>query len=104
MTKTVGIFNSREVDGATLTRVMAWLSRMESAFESHFGSLEGIPSHCLLHVAIQLLDDRAKTFVSWYVDVQTTRRDSFRCKLCKNFGLDECQVKTKLWRCHLGLY
>ena len=93
------VFDSREFDGATRTRVMAWLSRMESTFELHFGSLEGIPSHRLLCVAVQLLDDRAKTHVCLHVDVQTASWESFRRRLCKRFGSNERLVKSMLWCC-----
>ena len=78
---------------------MAWLSRMESAFELHFSLLEGIPSHRLLRVAVQLLDDSPKTHVCHHVDVQTMSWESFKRELCKHFRLNERQVKNVLCRC-----
>ena len=73
---------------------------MESAFELHFGSLEGIPSHRLLCIAVQLLDDRAKTHFCCYVDVQTASWEAFKSELCKRFRLNERQVKNMLWLYH----
>ena len=63
----VSVFDSREVDDAPCTRITAWLSRMESAFELHFGLLKGIPLLRLLHIPVQLLDpvQRHMSAIMW---------------------------------------
>ena len=48
LTKTVGMFDSRMADNVPRTKVSAWLNRLESALELHFGPLGDVSCERLL--------------------------------------------------------
>ena len=50
LTKAVGTFDLRMAGDVPCTKVLAWLSRVESALELHFGVPKNIPHNRLLRM------------------------------------------------------
>ena len=98
LTKTVGMFDSRMSDNVPRTKVSAWLNRLESALELHFGPLGDVSCERLLRVVLQIVDDHTKTFVQTTLSAGATW-DDFKLALSKRFGMTDRQVKSRLWEC-----
>ena len=98
LTKIVGMFDSRMADNVPRTKVSAWLNRLESALELHFGPLGDVSCERLLRVVLQIEDDRMKTFVRTTLPAGATW-DDFKLALSKRFGMIDRQVKSQLWEC-----
>ena len=98
LTKTVGMFDSRMSDNVPRTKVSAWLNRLESALELHFGPLGDVLCERLLQVVLQIVDDRTKTFVPTTLSAGAMW-DDFKLTLSKRFGMTDRQVKSRLWEC-----
>ena len=95
------MFDSRMLDNIPHTKVSAWLNRLESELELHFGPLGDVSCERLLLVVLQIVDDHTKTFVQTTLSAGAMW-DDFKLALSKRFGMTGRQFKSWLWECRQG--